>query len=78
MPVTKEELDHFHQFAEQAIRCSDSEVSWDELFIQWQSARERSDVNEAIREGLADVEAGRYRPAAEVMEEIRKDFGFSE
>jgi len=76
MPVTKDELDHFHQFAANTIQHSEAEVSWDDLFIRWQSSRERSDINSAIREGLADVDAGRFRPATEAMEEIRKEFGF--
>ena len=30
----------------------------------------------AIREGIADLEAGRYRPLDEIDPEIRKKFGF--
>jgi Arc/MetJ-type ribon-helix-helix transcriptional regulator len=37
--------------------------------------REESDL-EAIRAGLEDVEAGRYRPIEEVDLEIRKKFNF--
>jgi predicted transcriptional regulator len=29
-----------------------------------------------IKEGIEDMNAGRYRPAREVFEEIRKKFGF--
>ena len=32
---------------------------------------EQAEVHEAIRQGLADIEAGRYRPADEVMIEHR-------
>jgi predicted transcriptional regulator len=38
--------------------------------------QERESVNQAIRRGLADFEAGRHQPADEVMAEIRKEFGF--
>lgn len=31
---------------------------------------------EAIKEGLADFEAGRYKPIEEVDADIRKKFGF--
>ena len=33
-------------------------------------------INEAIRRGLADVEAGRPQPADQAMEKIRSEFGF--
>jgi hypothetical protein len=76
MPVTQEELDSFHRFASQKLNDESADLSWDELFIHWQSARERDEVNTAIREGLADVEAGRYQDASDAMEEIRKEFDF--
>jgi hypothetical protein len=76
MPVTQEELDSFHRFASKKLNDEPAELSWDELFVHWQSAREREKVNTAVREGLADVEAGRYQDASEAMEEIRKEFDF--
>jgi hypothetical protein len=78
MSVTQEELDSFHRFASEKLNKGPADLSWDELFIHWQSARERDEVNTAIREGLADVEAGRYQDASEAMEEIRKEFDFPE
>ncbi|MEI6534812.1 MAG: type II toxin-antitoxin system Phd/YefM family antitoxin [Verrucomicrobiaceae bacterium] len=35
----------------------------------------RADVNEAIRQGLDDVAHGRTRPAKEVLDEIRTQYG---
>jgi hypothetical protein len=35
------------------------------------------DINAAIREGLADVDAGRQRPSPEVMEELRQKHGIT-
>lgn len=74
--VTQQDLDDFHRFASERLGSRGADVSWDELLIEWQSARERDAENAAIREGLADVEAGRFQPAAEAMEEIRKEFDF--
>jgi prevent-host-death family protein len=34
-----------------------------------------ADVNEAIRQGLEDLREGRTRPAREVFEELRKEYG---
>ena len=75
--VTQTQIDSFHRFASERLANGGSELSWDELLIQWQSTCEREAVNAVIREGLADVEAGRCQPAAEAMEEIRKEFGFA-
>ena len=78
MTVTREELDRFHRFASEKIGNGGSDLSWDELFIEWRSAGERDEINTAIRKGLEDVEAGRVQAADEAMETIRKEFGFTE
>jgi len=75
MTVTQAELDDFHRFASARVGAA-AEMSWDELFIEWQSTRDRDATNQAIREGLADVDAARHQPAEEAMEEIRREFGF--
>jgi predicted transcriptional regulator len=53
----------------------------DELFDLWRiehpSPEEQAEVDEAIREGLADLAAGRYRPASEVMTELCAKHGIS-
>jgi hypothetical protein len=36
---------------------------------EWQAHLQRSEVNAAIREGLADIECGNYRPLDDFMEE---------
>ena len=38
-----------------------------------QSSLEQADTIEAIRQGIADVDAGRTQPLAEVIAEIRRD-----
>lgn len=69
MPVTQDELDHFHSFASQRIKQAEDQLTWDELIVLWESTCRRDDVNAAIRRGLADVEEGRYEPANEAMEQ---------
>jgi predicted transcriptional regulator len=39
--------------------------------------RQQEEDLAAIQEGLADMNAGRYRPLAEVDAKIRKELGFS-
>ncbi len=78
MTATKESVDRFYEFARRKLEAADAEVSWDELLIEWQSACDRDATNQAIREGLDDVDAGRHQPATEVMQELRSEFGFGE
>lgn len=72
MAVTQQDIDAFHRFASQRVSNGGSKVSFDELVLEWESVRDRDDINAAIREGLADIEAGRHRPADEVMRELRQ------
>ncbi len=72
MSVTQEQLDDFHRFATERLNNGSSEVSFDDLVIEWDSVRNRDEINAAIRQGLDDIDAGRHRPADEVMEELRK------
>lgn len=74
MAVTQEELDSFHRFASERLNHG-SELSFDDLVIEWESIRDREEINTAIREGLADIDAGRHRPADEAMEELRQKYG---
>lgn len=53
------ELEAFLRFA--ASRIEDAPRDWtiDDLAWEWDSFRRRDKINAAIREGLADVDAGR-------------------
>lgn len=77
MSIAHDELESFHQFAEQRLK-SGGPQSLDELFDLWRiehpSDEEQADVHAAIREGLDDIEAGRFRPAADVMTELRAKY----
>jgi predicted transcriptional regulator len=75
MTVTQKDLDGFYGFATGRLPSTGEELSFDDLVIEWESLRDREAINAAVREGLADVEAGRHRPAGEVMEELRKKHG---
>ena len=75
MAVRQEEIDGFHEFATNRIREGAEEITFDDLVMEWESLRDREDINAAIREGLADVEAGRHRPASEVMKELAEKYG---
>ena len=76
MATTREELESFQQFASERLAGAGSQPSLDELILEWADDRDRLQINEAIRRGLADVEAGRFEPADVAMEKIRVEFGF--
>jgi predicted transcriptional regulator len=78
MATTGEELENFHQFAARRLKDDSAEPSLDDLLMGWADTRDRVAINEAIRRGLADVDAGRHDPAEQAMEKIRQEFGFPE
>jgi hypothetical protein len=78
MATTREELESFYQYAAGRLKDGESEPSLDDLLMEWADSRDRPAINEAIRRGLADVDAGRHEPADQAMEKIRNEFGFPE
>ena len=73
MSASNEDLNNFHQFA-LSVRQENASASVEELVAQWRAVKERAETNEAIREGLAEIEAGKGRPAAEVMADMKNKF----
>lgn len=43
-----------------------------QIVEKWQEQRARAECNKAIREGLADANAGRVYDAADVLQEMRQ------
>lgn len=66
-------LKSFHRFLGQLLKTEAAlHVSPVMAVALW---RDREDTLAAIREGLADIEAGRTRPVEEVIDEMRQKFG---
>ena len=64
-------LASFHQFVGQQLASDAAAQMSPELVLAlW---REREETLAAIREGLADVEAGRTYPAADELRELRAE-----
>jgi hypothetical protein len=72
MPITQDELDRFHRFASDLLQNGGRTMSLEEILSRWQTAREREEVNAALREASDDLKAGRARPAKKVTRELRK------
>jgi hypothetical protein len=74
MSLTSDELENFHHFAQVRLQSSPPD-SLEELVDLWRLERptpeEQAEVHEAIRQGLADIDAGRGRPVEVVMAELR-------
>ena len=79
MSVTVDDLNRFHQFAIARIEQSDqNELTIDELFFEWDSTLNRDEINEAIRKGIADVDAGRTRSLEEINEKLKAKLNLGE
>jgi len=75
MPLSQSEVDQFSTFASWMIDNRDIE-SLDDCLKEFR--KEQDATVEAIKEGLADVEAGRTQPLDEAMADIRKELGLPE
>ena len=73
MSVSNKDLNDFHQFA-LSVRQENASSSVEELVAQWRAKKERAETNEAIRQGHVEIEAGKGRPAAEVMADMKTKF----
>lgn len=64
------DLQSFHRFVEEQLRNAGCRLSPEQALAMW---RERLDTIESVRRGIDDVEAGRTRPADEVLAELREE-----
>jgi predicted transcriptional regulator len=75
--TTREQLDSFQRFASEQLAQPNCSATLDELFMHWHDKQLRAEIDEAIKEGLADVDAGRTQPADSAMSAIAQRFGFA-
>jgi hypothetical protein len=77
MATTRDELERFHQFAIGQLERSESSPDLDELGVSWCDTERRGEINDIIRQGLADLEAGLGRPAELVNGELERKYGLA-
>ena len=66
-------LENFHEFiGRQLASESGASMSPEQALALW---REFEETTASVRDGLADIEAGRIRPADEVLREVRRELG---
>ncbi|HEX3599844.1 MAG TPA: hypothetical protein VHU84_06850 [Lacipirellulaceae bacterium] len=77
MSTAHDDLAAFQQFALQKVNAGEAE-SLDELFDLWlinnPTPEDEAEIHAAIRQGLADIKAGRGRPAEDVMNELQRKY----
>jgi hypothetical protein len=68
------ELRAFRGFIDDQLANGGADLTLDDAHARWeyenQTDEEREETLEAIRQGLADVEAGRTRPAEDVIRDL--------
>lgn len=74
MSITQQDVIEFHEYALARVSNGGAD-SMVELFRDWLAKQEQEDVNEAIREGIADIEAGRTRSFWESQDDFRRERG---
>lgn len=80
MPITRDDLDAFHEFALARIQSGGSDLTWDELVELWRDGRPASDRRAAavaaIRAAIDDMHVGDHgEPAGQAIEELRRELG---
>jgi hypothetical protein len=77
MSVTLDQLEAFHRFAQQKLQNGGAE-SIEKLFDLWRiehpTPEDEVEIHAAIRQGLADIKAGRGRPAEDVMGNLSRKY----
>ncbi|HLQ46198.1 MAG TPA: hypothetical protein VK137_15760 [Planctomycetaceae bacterium] len=72
MSVIEHDLRDFEQFVRDRVEDQSNELVLEDYVCLWRARRELDETRAAIQEGLDDLAAGRVRPAAEVMSELRQ------
>jgi predicted transcriptional regulator len=67
-PSATSELTSFREYLDQRLADGESELTPEAALRNW---RELQESLQSIRLGLADADAGRVRPAAELLDELR-------
>lgn len=73
MRVTETDIQAFAEFAREQTAGGEADHTIPELAVKWQAAREREQVNCAIADSLADIEAGRTDPFFESQDRFRRE-----
>ena len=68
----------FYQFLGATLSQGERETPPERLLRKWREERELAESCEAIRKGIAEMNAGKGRPAADVFAELKQKHGFAD
>ncbi len=74
MAISAEQLEDFHRFASEKVKNGETELTIEELLRLWRMESDRLESVNAIKRGIAEVEAGRVHTLEDVDAEIRRRF----
>lgn len=81
MSATVRELESFHRFALEQVRCGSEKLSLAELVDLWElehpTNSEQQDIEAALDRATAQLFAGDGMPATQFNAELRQQYGFS-
>ncbi len=77
MAVTREELQSFHQFADERLAGGRAE-SLQALLDEWNASRQHDQSVASIQESVSQYEAGDGLPVDEAFSKVRKELGWTE
>lgn len=75
MSTVRDDLERFHSFAAERLAHGGTSASLSDLFDEWSDIQARDEINDAIRRGLADVDAGRHEDAVATTEAVCREIG---
>jgi len=78
MPITEADIQAFTEFLRNEVSNGGAEASISEIAAKWEADRELRETLDDIRQGEADIEAGRGKPVAEAFADIRKRLGWNQ
>ena len=73
-----QQLDQFTRFAKAKLREDERELSLEECLQLWRRQIEEDETIADIKQGLADIEAGRVKPLKEAVDDVRRQLGISQ
>lgn len=77
MPISEADIDAFGRFAKEQLHIS-AELSLPQLLAKWQAEKEAKAVEDDIKQGLKDIDAGKGRLVADVFQSVRGKLGLGE
>lgn len=75
MAITVSDVEAFHRFAISRVTAKEgTDLTFDDLFLEWDSTCHQQEIEAAIRQGIADVDQDRTRSVTDFNRELREQY----